>query len=324
MSRSLYWPMAFVMVVFMIALPLLLWLTGDLNPSTVAIIVGLDGLCLLALVGYYDHIRFQNWLRTAALIIALIFGGLIGNQLATARASGESINFVYIGNVLIFGIVPFLGFAVRGSRIMTLKRNIILIATSNPHKIEEIQAVLDPLGVTTMGLHELDQATEEPVEDADTFAGNARLKAVGYAQQTLMMCLADDSGLVVDALDGAPGVHSARYAGIGETRDERDQANNAKLLDALQGVPDDKRTARFMCAMCLAGADGSVLAESTGAFEGAIGHAPRGTNGFGYDPLLDLPGEGKTAAELTADEKNARSHRGQATRAMAGEFRKLF
>ena len=110
----------------------------------------------------------------------------------------------------------------------------LLVATSNPHKLEEIAAVLTPLGVEVIGLGDLDgPPPPEPVEDGDTFEANARIKAIAYARATGRSCLADDSGLEVDALDGAPGVHSARYAGVGATRDERDAANNSKLLAAL-------------------------------------------------------------------------------------------
>jgi len=155
------------------------------------------------------------------------------------------------------------------------------------------------------------------VQDADTFEGNARLKALHFARLTNLWALADDSGLEVDALDGAPGVCSARYAGVGATRAARDRANNERLLRELESVPDERRTARFVCAMCLAAPDGRILAETRGTFEGAIARAPRGTNGFGYDPLLELPGEGRTSAELSPEEKNARSHRGEAARRMA-------
>ena len=138
-----------------------------------------------------------------------------------------------------------------------------------------------------------------------------------------MNALADDSGLAVDALGGAPGVHSARYAAIGTTREERDGANNRKLLEALKDVPSGLRGARFVCAMCLASKDGTVLAESRGVFEGRIGCAPRGSNGFGYDPLLVLPESDQTSAELSSSEKNARSHRGAAARAIATALREV-
>lgn len=196
----------------------------------------------------------------------------------------------------------------------------IVVATTNPHKVEEILAVFRASGVegvTLRTLRDIDgaKALPEPVEDAPTFEGNARLKALYYANALGRACLADDSGLEVDALGGAPGIYSARYAGVGATREERDNANNAKLLEALRGAPPQKRTARFVCAACLADPRG-VLFETRGEFPGVIGDSPRGSNGFGYDPLLVLD-DGRTSAELTPDEKNARSHRGEAMRALA-------
>lgn len=197
----------------------------------------------------------------------------------------------------------------------------ILLATSNPHKVDELRAILTPLGLSVRALDDPPgENLVEPEETEHTFAGNARLKAVSYAQQTGMICLADDSGLEVEALNGHPGVHSARYAGIGSTRAERDAANNAKLLHELAVVPMPQRGARFVCAMCLAAPDGAVLAETRGEFPGVIGlpsEVPRGGNGFGYDPLLILPERGCTSAELSPEEKNARSHRGAAARRMA-------
>jgi XTP/dITP diphosphohydrolase len=205
-----------------------------------------------------------------------------------------------------------------GTRLMRS----ILLATSNPHKLEEVSAILAPLGIAVSGLDALDAIPPEPVEDAATFAGNAQLKAIGYASATGRRCLADDSGLEVDALGGAPGVLSARYAGIGDSRPERDAANNAKLLDAMADVADEDRSARFVCCMCLADPDGSILAETRGVFEGVIGRGPRGSHGFGYDPLLVLP-EGLTSAELPPEEKNRRSHRARATRDLAVMLREF-
>lgn len=187
----------------------------------------------------------------------------------------------------------------------------IVIATSNPHKVEEISAVLGRLGIECVPLPPA--GIPEPVEDGATFEANARIKARAYAKALGTTVLADDSGLEVDALDGAPGVHSAYYAGTGANRAERDAANNARLLRELEGVPDGRRGARFVCVLCIAAADGSIEAEARGTFEGRIGHAPRGANGFGYDPLLVLD-DGRTSAELSSDEKNARSHRGNALR----------
>lgn len=180
-----------------------------------------------------------------------------------------------------------------------------------------MRAILAPLGVEVVDLSSLDQELSEPVEDADTFEGNARLKAVGYASATGLRCLAEDSGLEVDALGGAPGVHSARYANASGSRAEKDAANNEKLLRAIAPVPESDRSARFVCAMCVADPDGTVVAETRGTYEGRITDRPRGSNGFGYDPLLLLSDVGKTSAELPSDEKNARSHRGAAARLMA-------
>lgn len=193
----------------------------------------------------------------------------------------------------------------------------LIVATTNPNKVREIEQVLSPLGFYVVGLGELARSIPEPVEDADTFEGNARLKAAAYAEALGESCLAEDSGLEVDALGGAPGVHSARYAGVGTTREEKDRANNDKLLRALLGVPAERRGARFVCAMCLVDARGEVSFETRGTYDGVIALAPRGDNGFGYDPLLWLPDVGKTSAELTPAEKNQRSHRGKATRALS-------
>jgi XTP/dITP diphosphohydrolase len=190
----------------------------------------------------------------------------------------------------------------------------LLVATSNPGKLRELRQILAPSGVLLLGLDALDQSFEEPVEDGASFEDNARLKARSYAAQSGRCCLAEDSGLEVDALGGAPGVYSARYAGVGETREERDAANNAKLLAALAQLPSAPRTARFVCTLCLCAADGTILAETRGTFPGVIIDTPRGTNGFGYDPLLLVPELGLTSAQLAPAEKNARSHRGAAAR----------
>jgi len=199
----------------------------------------------------------------------------------------------------------------------------LLVASTNPHKLAEIRETLSPLGFTVIGLDDVDPRIPEPEETGETFAENARIKATAYARATGRLTLADDSGLEVDALGGAPGVRSARFAGVGESRRERDRANNEKLLSALKNVPDEDRAARFVCAMCLADPEGRVIAETRGTFEGVIARTPRGEHGFGYDPLLYLPDRGCTSAELAPEEKNARSHRGEAARAMAGRIREL-
>lgn len=193
----------------------------------------------------------------------------------------------------------------------------ILLATTNPHKVEEIRAILAPLGIAIRSLDSLASVPEEPEEDEMTFQGNARLKARYYAGKTGLTCLAEDSGLEVDALSGAPGVHSARYSGTAGTRAERDRANNEKLLRELSAFSTAPRSARFVCAMSVARPDGSLVAEAIGTYDGEIAEAPRGENGFGYDPLLYLPDVRRTSAELSAAEKNARSHRGKAARSLA-------
>lgn len=157
---------------------------------------------------------------------------------------------------------------------------------------------------------------EEVVEDGTTFAENARKKALGYARATGLWTLADDSGLVVDALGGAPGVNSARFAGYTPQEAGRkvvDQRNMDKLLALLDGVPLEQRTARFVCHLCLATPE-KVLIETQGTVEGLITTEPAGTGGFGYDPVFLIPPLGKTVAQLGDDEKNALSHRGNAMR----------
>ena len=199
-----------------------------------------------------------------------------------------------------------------------MKSTEIIVATGNPHKVEEIREILAVHGFRVLSLNDVGaEGIPEPEEDGDTFAHNARIKATQYARAINRMVLADDSGLAVDALGGAPGIFSARWSGLGVTREERDNANNKKLLEELASTPSDRRTARFVCAMCLSAADGSVIAETVGEFHGSIGTNARGVNGFGYDPLFVVDANGRTSAELTSQQKNDRSHRGAATRAMA-------
>ena len=199
----------------------------------------------------------------------------------------------------------------------------IVVATGNPHKVEEIRAILGPMGLVVRSLDEVGGPFEEPDETGRSFEANARIKAVAYAKATGRTVLADDSGLEVDALGGEPGVDSAIWAGSHGTRAERDARNNAKLAERMRGVAADARAARFVCCMCLADAAGRVLAEARGTFEGRIGEAPRGSHGFGYDPWLWLDDAGCSSAELPPEAKNARSHRGQAARAMAALIRAM-
>ncbi len=193
----------------------------------------------------------------------------------------------------------------------------VVLATNNAHKVAEIATALDFPGWEFRTLRELG-IESDPAEDADTFEGNARIKArAAHEASGGLAALADDSGLVVDALDGAPGVHSARYAG--EPCD--DAANNVKLLAALADMPDAERTARFASTLVFVDEDGSeVVAE--GAVEGRIGHEGRGSEGFGYDPLFlpDVFGGARTLAEVGRDEKNAVSHRGNALRQLRAKL----
>ncbi|GAB4191071.1 MAG: XTP/dITP diphosphatase [Phycisphaeraceae bacterium] len=202
----------------------------------------------------------------------------------------------------------------------------LLIATGNPHKLDEMRAILDDATVSLRCLADLPEPIDEPVEDGETFEANAELKARYYAKATGMLCLADDSGLEVDALHGEPGVRSARYSNTNGQRAERDTANCALLMKNLDGVPAEQRTARFVCAMALVDGraeDDPLVALVRGTMEGRIitpdqaedpAHPERGRghNGFGYDPLVYLPDRGKTVAELSSEDKNAISHRGNA------------
>ena len=188
----------------------------------------------------------------------------------------------------------------------------ILVATTNPGKIVELRAMLDD-DVDWVGLGDFG-GIGEIEEDGLTFAENARKKAIGYAKAAGCWTIADDSGLVVDALNGEPGIRSARFSGE-KTSDKTliDKQNTAKVLKLLEGVPEDKRTARFVCCLCLASPQ-KVLIETQGTLEGLITQELIGQNGFGYDPIFLVPHLNKTVAQLTAEEKNAISHRGSAIR----------
>ncbi len=187
----------------------------------------------------------------------------------------------------------------------------IILATNNAHKVSEISHALD---YECWEFFTLRQAgiESDPAEDADTFIGNARIKAKAVASKCKgYAILADDSGLIVDALDGAPGVYSSRYAG----EDASDDDNNKKLLRELKDISSDQRSARFVCSLFFIDDDEEeIIAEGT--IEGKIGYEEKGTDGFGYDPLFyPLVFEGtKTLAEVTQDEKNGISHRGNALR----------
>ncbi|MFZ5632611.1 MAG: XTP/dITP diphosphatase [Bacillota bacterium] len=182
----------------------------------------------------------------------------------------------------------------------------IVVATRNRGKLEELVSMLGPLGVEVKYLDDYPHVPEV-IEDGETFAENAVKKARAVAQATGEVALADDSGLEVDYLGGAPGVYSARFAG--EEKDDR--ANNEKLLRLLEGVPGEKRGAGFRCVVALALPEGQVFT-AEGICRGIIGDRPEGEGGFGYDPLFIVPELGKTFAQLDMAAKNSISHRGKA------------
>ena len=186
----------------------------------------------------------------------------------------------------------------------------VVIATKNKGKAKDFEALFQPLGFEVVTM--FDVAPDMEIEETGTtFEENAVLKAETLAKELNMIVIADDSGLVVDALDGAPGVYSARYAG-----DHDDEANIVKVLEKLAGVPEEKRTARFMCALAIAGPEMDTTTVF-GTCEGVILQEKRGTNGFGYDPIFFVPELGRAMAELTPEEKGAISHRGNAIRKLA-------
>jgi XTP/dITP diphosphohydrolase len=190
----------------------------------------------------------------------------------------------------------------------------ILIATTNKGKFAELSAMLDA-DVGWLSLKNFPDIPEVK-EDGRTFAENARKKALGYAKATGLWTIADDSGLMIDALGEAPGINSARFSGEklpDEDRSLIDHRNIAKVLELLKDVPKEKRAARFVCSLCLASPE-KILAETEGVWEGIIADKEYGAGGFGYDPIMYIPGLKKTAGQLTASQKNKRSHRFLAAR----------
>ncbi len=197
----------------------------------------------------------------------------------------------------------------------------ILVATSNAGKLRDFAGAAAPLGITIANIPNFSSQCQV-VEDGSTFEENARKKAESYSLAAPgELVLADDSGLEIDALGGAPGVHSARYAAPdiqniephSAANDTDDDANNARVLRELENIPEHKRSARFVCVLAVA-RDGQMLRSFRGTAEGLILDAPRGTNGFGYDPLFFFPSIKKTFAQLDAEEKSRYSHRGVAFR----------
>ena len=186
----------------------------------------------------------------------------------------------------------------------------IIFATGNEGKMREIRMIMSDLGLEILSMKEAGLYADVD-ENGTTFEENAVIKAKGIAALCNDIVLADDSGLEIDALNKEPGVYSARYMG----EDTSYTIKNMNLVERLNGVPDEQRTARFVCAIAASLPDGRVL-ETKAAMEGRIGYEERGENGFGYDPIFVLPEFGKTTAELSAEEKNKLSHRGKALRLM--------
>lgn len=197
----------------------------------------------------------------------------------------------------------------------------ILIATQNKGKVDEMRRMLRiitaDLGITLAGLDAFPEI-ESPEENGATFIENATIKARYYADALQMLAIADDSGLAVDCLQGAPGVRSARYGGPGLN----DQDRYELLLENMKHIPDAERDARFVCAVCIAGNSTEVLT-AEGTVEGSIARNPRGENGFGYDPIFIPEGETRTVAELSEHEKDSISHRGRAMRAIIPDLYEL-
>ncbi|GAB4537008.1 MAG: XTP/dITP diphosphatase [Anaerolineae bacterium] len=194
----------------------------------------------------------------------------------------------------------------------------LLIATNNPGKLEEYRCLLSDLHISITSLR--DEGIDfEPEETGATFEENATLKAIAFARQSGLPVLADDSGLEIDALDGAPGVHSARY---GDTQRGEDVQRYELVLRQLEGVPWDKRTARFRCVIAVATKNGQI-STAEGVIEGFIAFEPQGEHGFGYDPIFFIPEYGCTMAQLPSETKNRISHRAKAAQAALPILRRL-
>ena len=194
----------------------------------------------------------------------------------------------------------------------------LLVATHNQGKLQNFADMLTDLDIEWLSLDDVG-VTQDVEETGTTFRENSVLKAKAYAAETGLLTLADDSGLEVDALDGAPGVYTARYGGEGLTAVQRYQ----KLLAAIQQVPQPKRTARFRCVIVLANPEGELVGESEGVCEGQIALEPAGAGGFGYDPVFYLPHLRQTMAQLSPAEKHKISHRGLAVQAIVPRLREL-
>jgi XTP/dITP diphosphohydrolase len=202
----------------------------------------------------------------------------------------------------------------------------LFFGSGNAGKLQELLRLVEGLPIRVVTAATLGRPLPEVEEDGDTFQANARKKARAFAAFAGMLALADDSGLCVDALGGAPGVRSARWSddeAPGLVKAERDQANNRKLLRSLAGRPDAERGAGYVAVLVLARPDGEVVASVEGTCRGRIGQAPRGAGGFGFDPLFVPEGRDSTMAELTPEGKDALSHRGKAFRALRPALARL-
>ena len=194
----------------------------------------------------------------------------------------------------------------------------LIFATGNEGKMREIRKILDGLGMEILSMKEAGVSLDI-LEDGETFRENAQIKAYAVWRETGGIVLADDSGLVVDYLGGEPGIYSARYMG----EDTSYEIKNQAIIDRLAGIEGEERAARFVCAIAAVLPDGQVL-HTEAAMEGLIAERPAGCGGFGYDPILYIPGSGKTSADLTMEEKNKISHRGKALEEMRARLAALY
>ena len=206
-----------------------------------------------------------------------------------------------------------------------MKESTLVIASGNIKKRKEIEELLGEIPCTVLTLKDFPDCPEVE-ETGSTFMENATLKAITIAAYTGFLTLADDSGLEVDALDGLPGVHSARFASVDQSQNASDEDNTRLLLEKLERVPDEKRNARFVCAITLAESTGNQsaqkIADASGTVEGRIAHEPRGSEGFGYDPVFLIPEYNQTFAELGAAVKHRISHRANALKKILPELLK--
>lgn len=197
----------------------------------------------------------------------------------------------------------------------------LLIGTGNAGKLNEYQVLLADVPLRLLNLHDLNMADLDVDESGDTMEANARIKALAYSRASGLLTLADDTGLMVDALNGAPGVHAARYGGLGLTMAQR----RARLLAEMAHVPDEQRTARFVCVIALANPQTGELVSVEGTCEGHIARAEaQGEHGFGYDAIFIPNGYGVPWSQIPMDDKNRISHRGQAAQKIVPHLRRLF